>query len=148
MYSSTLWLTPFLLGTKIMQAGQTAARICASWPAPLGSRFTERPSSRAMASTLATSAASKATGSKRASDRRAKPTPSARAVSSAKVRTRRSASWSRASSVLRRSTVMTTRFGTTFTRFGATFSMPTVATWWPPSSFASLRAKTAISAAT
>ena len=34
-----------------MQAGQTAAMICASWPAPLGSRFTGRPNSCAIAST-------------------------------------------------------------------------------------------------
>ena len=30
VYSSTLWLMPPTLGTKIMQAGQTAAMICAS----------------------------------------------------------------------------------------------------------------------
>ncbi len=39
VYSSMLWLIPPTLGTKIMQAAQTAASICASCPAPLGSRF-------------------------------------------------------------------------------------------------------------
>ena len=51
-----LWLTPPALGTKIMQAGQTAASICASCPAPLGSRLTGSSNSRAIASTRATSA--------------------------------------------------------------------------------------------
>jgi hypothetical protein len=39
-----LWLIPPTLGTKIMQAGQTAAMICASCPAPLGSRLKTRTS--------------------------------------------------------------------------------------------------------
>ncbi len=50
-----LWLTPPALGTKIMQAGQTAASICASCPAPLGSRLTGSSNSRAIASTRDTS---------------------------------------------------------------------------------------------
>jgi len=67
VYSSTLWLIPPTLGTKIMQAGQTAAMTCASCPAPLGRRLTEKPSSPAIASTRSTSLGANATGGKRAS---------------------------------------------------------------------------------
>src|SRR5215216_3355135 len=41
------WLKPATLGMKIMPTGPSRAMSCASWPAPEGSSFVVRPSSRA-----------------------------------------------------------------------------------------------------
>ena len=59
-----------------------------------------------------------------------------------------SARRSTASSVLRRSTVIVARPGTTLTRSGRTSRRPTVATWAPPSSAVSRRANVVTAAAT
>src|SRR6516164_8718427 len=42
VYSSTLWLIPPTLGTKIMQDGQTAAMTCASCPSGTAGQASDR----------------------------------------------------------------------------------------------------------
>jgi hypothetical protein len=39
------WLMPPMLGTKIIPTDVSRAMSCASWPAPLGINFVDRPSS-------------------------------------------------------------------------------------------------------
>src|SRR4029079_2554603 len=77
VYSAMLWLSPFTDGTKIIDVGQTLASIWASWPAPLGMRRVEHPSSVATCSTRSTISVSNSTGSKPARDRVATGDPSA-----------------------------------------------------------------------
>ena len=116
--SAGLWLMPSKLGTKIMPVGQIRAIIWASWPAPEGMRFVERPVCWANSSICSTTLLSNSTGSKRASDLVSTFRPSSLEKNATQLWSSSSACWSKASSVLRRSTVIVALAGTTFTRFG------------------------------
>src|SRR5690606_37961432 len=147
VYSSGLWLMPLTLGTKIMAVGQMRAIICASWPAPEVIGRWLYPSRSAWAAMRAATPASKVTGSKRARRRVSMSTPSSRASASRYAASSASACCSRSSSVLRRSQVSTAREAMTLIRFGTRLMLPTVATWSPPISLASSRAKAAMAPA-